>query len=79
LFQNHLYTLYGRWPASEGGGVYNWKEAGEHYSKSMMGKGQKEHVLQTWRQEDFRLPDELVILNAKGDVTGQKMTSNRIE
>lgn len=69
-YMKHQYTLYPNLPEHQGL-VFNWKEPGMHYSAAEMGKGIRENLLSTWREEDLRLPETLVILDARGDVTGK--------
>ena len=57
--------------------AFNWKEPGEHYSKQT--KVLRAQLLDTWREEDVRLPEKLVILDAKGENTGHTLSPAGIE
>lgn len=77
--KNELYTLYGRWPGGDGG-AFNFKEVGEHYliNEGAGSASSAAKVLRTWRAEDFVLPEALVMVNAKGELTGKKMTAGGV-
>ncbi|XP_076471268.1 uncharacterized protein LOC143301102 [Babylonia areolata] len=77
-YKNHQLTLYPCLPEKKGL-TFNWKEPGEHYAKHSMGKGLHAHLMETWREEDVRLPEKIVVLNAKGFITGEKISSKGLE
>ena len=78
VFQNNLYTLYPNLPERKGL-AFNWKEPGEHYSQNLMGKGARAHLLETWREEDMRLPENLLIIDATGTTLDHKLTPSGIQ
>ncbi|KAK7098982.1 uncharacterized protein [Littorina saxatilis] len=75
-YQNKVYTVYTHFPQGKCL-AFNWKEPGEHYGGKRT-KGLKADLLDTWKEEDFKLPDKLQILNAKGDNIGKLMTPTGI-
>ncbi|KAK7098671.1 uncharacterized protein [Littorina saxatilis] len=72
-YTRKLYTVYPNLPEGKALAI-NWKEPGEHYFHAATGEGLRAHLLDTWHAEDLRLPEQLSVLDAKGEITGQMLS-----
>lgn len=74
-FQNGLLTLYASFPGQQGLS-HNWKEPGLHYN-GISSTLKPPNLLTVW-PDNLHLPNDPIVLNAKGEVMGRLNLSHSV-